>query len=434
MTLLENYVFSGCSALTSVSLPESLVQIKSSAFSNCTALESIQLPDGVTTMDGSVFPGCSKLTAVNYPASFTTVQYYSNTPNSPFYGSEITAIEVPAGVTVLPAYVFRNMTKLRTVTLPGSLRTVGREAFEGSGVTGLTLPEGVETIETSAFSGCTGLREMMLPTTVREVKSSAFSGCTGIQRASLPEGITLLDNYVFSNCSGMTSVSLPESLVQIKGSAFSNCTALESIHLPDGITTMDGGVFSGCSKLTEINYPASFATVQYYSNTPNSPFYGSAVKKMRIPSGVTVIPAYAFRNLTTLRTVFVPDSVIRIGNSAFDGDTGLRDMSMGPNLNTIDANAFQSVISEFTIHGTAGTYPETFAQEKGFQFTEVPLEEDVGEIRGTFREGDQPLAGVKVTAGEGVGSGDGVGAAVGAGVGSGSGGVRRRVQPQTVIR
>ena len=43
-------------------------------------------------------------------------------------------------------------------------------------------------------------------------------------------------------------------------------------------------------------------------------------------------------------------------------------------------------------------------------------------------------SGVKVTAGEGVGSGDGVGAAVGAGVGSGSGGVRRRVQPQTVIR
>ena len=54
-------VFSGCTNLSLVNLPETLVEIGTAVFNNCTSLEKIEIPENVTTIKDSVFSGCTNL-------------------------------------------------------------------------------------------------------------------------------------------------------------------------------------------------------------------------------------------------------------------------------------------------------------------------------------------------------------------------------------
>ena len=54
LTQLGNYVFRGCSSLTSLSLPDGLTQLGNSLFYDCSSLTSVLLPDGLTQL-GDVY-------------------------------------------------------------------------------------------------------------------------------------------------------------------------------------------------------------------------------------------------------------------------------------------------------------------------------------------------------------------------------------------
>ena len=77
-----------------------------------------------------------------------------------------------------------------------------------------------------------------------------------------------------------------------------------------------------------------------------SAFYGCAFVFVKIPDGATSIGEYAFARCDKLKHIFIPESVTEIEDNAFEGVTGL------------------------TIHGIKGSYAETFAGMKGFNFIE----------------------------------------------------------------
>ena len=70
---LPSFVFSGCSGLTSITIPNSVTSIGDLAFCDCSSLTSITIPNSVTIIGGSAFYGCSGLTSINIPNSVTYI-------------------------------------------------------------------------------------------------------------------------------------------------------------------------------------------------------------------------------------------------------------------------------------------------------------------------------------------------------------------------
>ena len=89
------------------------------------------------------------------------------------------------------------------------------------------------------------------------------------------------------------------------------------------------------------------------------------LKSVTLPSGLTVIPSYAFANCSGLESFVIPKGVKTIGNNAFYQDTKLKTFTIPASVMSIGDNAF-SYPRETTVNGVAGSYAETYAQWKVF--------------------------------------------------------------------
>ena len=143
------------------------------AFSGCSGLTSFTLPAGITRIGSYAFHGCSGLTSLNLPASIT---------------------EIGAGA-------FDECSGLTSLNLPAGITEIGGGAFQGcSGLTSLNLPAGITEIGWNAFYGCSGLTSLNLPVGITSIGNYAFSGCSGLTSITLPAGITEIGHGAFSGC------------------------------------------------------------------------------------------------------------------------------------------------------------------------------------------------------------------------------------------
>ena len=99
--------FSGCSGLTSISIPSSVEIIRDFAFDGCSGLTSINIPEGVTTIGAWAFEGCSDLTSISIPSSVTSIGEYA------FAGCRGTTVKVEAeNPPILGSGVFEDVSKI----------------------------------------------------------------------------------------------------------------------------------------------------------------------------------------------------------------------------------------------------------------------------------------------------------------------------------
>ena len=91
------------SNIKSVSLPDGLTSIGSSAFYNCTALTSVTIPDSVTSIGDSAFEACLSLTSITIPDSITSIG------GSAFcYCTSLTSVTIGNSVTSIGSSAFYN--------------------------------------------------------------------------------------------------------------------------------------------------------------------------------------------------------------------------------------------------------------------------------------------------------------------------------------
>ena len=70
---LGDYVFNGCSGLTSLTLPSSVTEIGEHAFLNCRGLTNFTIPSGVTSIGHGAFFCCYGLISLTIPSSVTAI-------------------------------------------------------------------------------------------------------------------------------------------------------------------------------------------------------------------------------------------------------------------------------------------------------------------------------------------------------------------------
>ncbi|MCQ2094225.1 MAG: leucine-rich repeat domain-containing protein [Bacteroidaceae bacterium] len=145
--------YSGCSGLTSITIPNSVRSIGKYAFKYCSGLTSITIPNSVTSIGGGTFHGCSGLTS----------------------------IDIPNLVTSIESNAFSGCSGLTSITIPNSVTSIGVDAFyDCSGLTSITIPNSVTSIGDGAFEECTGLTSITIPNSVKSIGDWAFFGCSGL--------------------------------------------------------------------------------------------------------------------------------------------------------------------------------------------------------------------------------------------------------------
>ncbi len=358
VTAIGSRAFYGCTNLTALEIPNSVKTIGSSAFYGCTGLTGVTISKGVNKIEENAFGGCTGLTEITLPDSITDFIdgftgctnladiYYDGTLGSwlnngtidfrhsdsvNFYidgtnVKQLTDIEIPDSVEVIPEGAFSGWTNLTSVKISGAVKTIGSKAFYGcTGLTGVTISKGVNIIENNAFYGCSGLTSITLPDSITYC-AYAFgfpSNLTSIYYDGTLEtwlskgGIGVQHNHSVDfyinkkNVTEITEIEIPDSIEVINDWAFAYWTSLTSVTIPDTVTQIGLFAFINCTVLTNIKLPAHITMIN------GSSFSSTGLTSLTIPDGVTSIGHEAFSNCSSLTCITLPDSLTNINSWAF---------------------------------------------------------------------------------------------------------------------
>ena len=202
---IEYKDFENCVGLTSIKLPDGMVNIGNGVFDGCTKLASIEIPKSVKNIGNSAFSGCISLTGIS--VSEGNASYCSE--NGVLYNkakTEIlrfpcqktdTSFAIPNGVTKIADGAFENCRNLTSIKIPDGVKNIGNDAFSFcQGLTDVTIPDGVERIGSGAFYNCYfekkddegviisigGLEEATIPNTVKSIGDNAFLDCKKLKK------------------------------------------------------------------------------------------------------------------------------------------------------------------------------------------------------------------------------------------------------------
>ena len=115
VTMIDHAAFHDNSAVTSVTIPDSVTSISDDAFGFCSQLTNISIPNSVTYIGFSAFNSCTSLKSITLPSSLSTIQSYA------FYNcGNLKTIRIPVSVTSIGNCAFADCPSLMTVTYPGS--------------------------------------------------------------------------------------------------------------------------------------------------------------------------------------------------------------------------------------------------------------------------------------------------------------------------
>lgn len=230
---------------------------------------------------------------------------------------QLTSVSIPGSVTTIGESAFYNCRALTTVTLQNGIETIGRDAFYGcTSLTSVTIPGSVNTIGEFAFGLCTQMTSATIEDGVPSISAYAFSECTSLTSVSIPNSVTYIGNQAFSH-SGLTSVTIPGSVTDLGAWTFNRCVDLQSVTIEEGVTNISNYTFLECFSLTSVS----------------------------IPSSVTTIGDGAFLSCTSLPGVTIPANVTSIGDEAFSRCSSLASISIPRNVTSIGRNAFSACLN-----------------------------------------------------------------------------------------
>ena len=367
---INDKVFSGNTNLTTVSLPENLVEIGAFAFNECKNLASVALPESLTTLGDRAFYACKSLKTIKIPSGITII------PDSCFYEcSSLESVTIPEGVTAVGGDALR-FCNFNALTLPESLEKIGSHAFDGNkSLKSVNIPAKVKTIEERAFSFC-GLTELVIPEGVLVIDQDAFLGNYSLKNLTLPSTITSIGESAFLYNDNLQSIICNAATPPALGADVFGRSITTSIKVPmasiaayrqaegwknfinyyggemisDGITywfnEKEAMVAAADSSLTKVNIPSvvEFEGNQYLVTKINDKVFSgnTNLTVVALPESLTTLGIRTFEGCKSLKTIKIPSKVTAIPDRCFVYCSSLESVTIPEGVTTIGSYAFQS--------------------------------------------------------------------------------------------
>ncbi len=206
-----------------------------------------------------------------------------------------------------------------------------------SGVTSIVYEKGITRIGDNNILYAHALTEVSLPDTVVSIGNSNFSGCDKLEKIVLPAVLISIGDSVLSGNEKLTSVQigskvesigkkflfetpLYESSKQADGSIWFSGYLLDAHEVTGTLSVKEGTLLianeacMGNGNLTELLLPDSLLHIGEYAFQKCR-----ALKSVTFPNRLTSIGYWAFAQCESFDSILLPDSVKKIADSAFYG-------------------------------------------------------------------------------------------------------------------
>ena len=241
-------------SIKNVVIEAGVTSIGKDAFVYCDNITSVTIPASVTSIGEGAFRLCNKLSTVNYGGTANKWNAISiGNDNDHLTGANINY----AGIT----WTYNN----GTLTISG---TGDVDDYNNSSApwydhrydtTKIVISNGVTGIGEGAFCYFTELTSVSLPGSLKSIGAYAFRGCSSLKSVVIPDSVTSIGEGAFYRCTALTTATVSNSVSRISYGTFMSCENLISVTIPNSVKSIGEKAFYNCGSLTDVYYKGSTA-------------------------------------------------------------------------------------------------------------------------------------------------------------------------------
>lgn len=255
--------------LKSISLISAMAMALSAHALDVNNLTAGHLKDAGISADETSLVISGTMNAADFAYIFDTLNYLATLDLS---GVEIVAYQgdvlkytgmSSSPANTLPAYSLTGLTKLENLTLPSSLKVIGKGSLSGSGIKSIAIPSGVNEIQDYALMRCPNLKRVVIPSSVTSIGTRALAYCPQLEEVEMSASIAALPEGLFEACGGLQNLSLSalSECTEIGPWALADCNGVTTLVLPEGTSELAKASLYGASGISAIILPASLSYI-----------------------------------------------------------------------------------------------------------------------------------------------------------------------------